>query len=225
MVITPASTPAAPQRENDEAAAAEMASRIASGPGFWTGWLAELDRQGLLEDLLADDVIARALREAPWAHRYDRVLTAKMTVICVLVACLFPGAGYDTVLATAFGLPGLRSVPGAEVPSGSAFSQARKLLGEQVSSAVSSSTTIAAGSPKRARMNRCSATSAAVQSQACSASSACIRRGVACPDRSASCQHDLRSPGSASSAPIYANAASRDLACANTGASRPRSSP
>jgi hypothetical protein len=60
------------------------------------------------------------------------VLTAKMTVICVLVACLFPGAGYDSVLATAFGLPGLRSVPGAEIPSGSAFSQARKLLGEQV---------------------------------------------------------------------------------------------
>jgi hypothetical protein len=38
-------------------------------------------------------------------------------------------------------------------------------------------------------------------------------------------QHDLRSPGSASSAPIYANAVSRDLACANTGASRPHSSP
>ena len=30
-----------------------------------------------------------------------------MTVICVQVACLFYGAGYDTVLATAFGLPGL----------------------------------------------------------------------------------------------------------------------
>jgi len=109
-----------------------MAARIASGPGFWTDWLAELDRQGLLEELLAEDVIARALREAPPGHKYDRVLTAKMTVICVLVACLFAGAGYDTVLATAFGLPGLRSVPGAEIPSGSAFSQARKLLGEQV---------------------------------------------------------------------------------------------
>ena len=36
------------------------------------------------------------------------------------------------MLTTAFGLPGLRSVPGAEIPSGSAFSQARKLLGEQV---------------------------------------------------------------------------------------------
>jgi hypothetical protein len=109
-----------------------MAARVASGPGFWTEWLAELDRRGLLEELLADDVIARALREAPSGHKYDRVLTAKMTVICVLVACLFPGAGYDSVLATAFGLPGLRFVPGAEIPSGSAFSQARKLLGEQV---------------------------------------------------------------------------------------------
>ena len=76
-------------------------------------------------------MIARALREALSGHKYDRVLTAKMTVICVLVACLFPGAGYDTVLATAFGLPGLKPRPGAEVPSGSAFSQARKLLGEQ----------------------------------------------------------------------------------------------
>jgi hypothetical protein len=129
MVIAPASTPAAPQRDNEKAA--EMAARVASGPGFWTEWLAELDRQGLLEGLLGDGVIARALREAPSGHKYDRVLTAKMTVICVLVACLFPGAGYDTVLATAFGLPGLKPRPGAEVPSGSAFSQARKLLGEQ----------------------------------------------------------------------------------------------
>ena len=43
-----------------------------------------------------------------------------------------PGAGYDSVLATAFGLPGLRRGPGAEIPTGAAFSQARKLLGEQV---------------------------------------------------------------------------------------------
>jgi hypothetical protein len=131
MVIAPASTQSAPQRDNDDEAAG-MAARIASGPGFWTEWLADLDRQGLLEGLLAEDVIARALREAPPGHKYDRVLTAKMTVICVLVACLFPGAGYDSVLATAFGLPGLRRLPGAEIPSGSAFSQARKLLGEQV---------------------------------------------------------------------------------------------
>ena len=130
MVIAPASTPAAAHRDND--GAAEIAARVASGPGFWTEWLAELGRPGLLEELLADGVIARALREAPPGHKYDRVLTAKMTVVCVLVACLFPGAGYDAVLATAFGLPGLRSGPGADIPSGSAFSQARKLLGEQV---------------------------------------------------------------------------------------------
>ena len=77
-------------------------------------------------------MIARALAEAPAGHRYDRTLTAKMTVVCVLVACLFPGAGYDSVLATAFGLPGLNLKPGTEVPTGPALSQARKLLGEQV---------------------------------------------------------------------------------------------
>src|SRR5229473_5650613 len=130
MVITPASTsPALPE---DDGRAAEIAARVASGPGFWTEWLAELEREGLLEALLAEDVIARALREAPTGHRYDRVLDAKMTVICVLVACLFPGAGYDTVLATAFGLPGLKLRPGAGTPTGPALSQARKLLGEQV---------------------------------------------------------------------------------------------
>src|SRR5436305_9165157 len=129
MVLTPASTsPALPEDER----AAEIAAGVASGPGFWTGWLAELGREGLLETLMAQDVIARALREAPTGHKYDRVLDAKMTVICVLVACLFPGAGYDGVLATAFGLPGLHLRPGAEVPTGAAFSQARRLLGEQV---------------------------------------------------------------------------------------------
>jgi len=55
-----------------------------------------------------------------------------MTVTCVLVACLFPGAGYDTALATAFGLPGLHLKPGTDVPAGPAFSKARKLLGEHV---------------------------------------------------------------------------------------------
>ena len=114
-----------------EAVLGDAAARVASGPGFWMGWLAELDRTGLLEELLAGDVIARALREAPAGHKYERVLTAKMTAVCVLVACLFPRDGYDAVLARAFGLPGLRFRPGTAVPAGSAFSQARKLLGEQ----------------------------------------------------------------------------------------------
>jgi hypothetical protein len=124
------SIPPVPSGQED-AVPDDLAARVASGPGFWTEWLGELDRRGLLEELLAEDVIARALLEAPTGHRYDRVLTAKMTVVCVLVACLFPGDGYDAVLARAFGLPGLRFKPGAEVPAGSAFSQARRLLGEQ----------------------------------------------------------------------------------------------
>ena len=93
MVVTPPSIPPAPRAEDVAGPDAELAARVASGPGFWTEWLAELDRRGLLEELLAGDVIARALREAPAGHKYDRVLTAKMTVICVLVACLFPGRG------------------------------------------------------------------------------------------------------------------------------------
>jgi hypothetical protein len=129
MVITPASTSSAPQGDDGEAAG--IAARVASGPGFWTEWLAEPGREGLLEALLAEDVIARALREAPTGHKYDRVLDAKMTVICVLVGCLFPGAGYDGVLAATFGLPGLKLKPGAGTPTGPALSQARKLLGEQ----------------------------------------------------------------------------------------------
>jgi hypothetical protein len=132
MSVTPSSIQLAQPGEEDAVPDAELPARIASGPGFWTDWLAELDRQGLLEELLASGVIARALAEAPAGHRYDRTLTAKMTIVCVLVACLFPGAGYDSVLATASGLPGLNLKPGTGTPTGAAFSQARKLLGEQV---------------------------------------------------------------------------------------------
>lgn len=111
----------------------DIAARVAAGPGFWTEWLSELSRAGLLEALLADGAVDRALREAPGGHRYDRVLNAKMTLICVLVACLFPGEGYDRVLARTFGMPGLRFRPdGGKAPTASAFSQARKLLGEHV---------------------------------------------------------------------------------------------
>lgn len=110
-----------------------LAARVAADPGFWAEWLSELSRTGLLEALLADEAVSRALREAPAGHQCDRVLNAKMTLVCVLVACLFPGGSYDKVLALAFGLPGPRFRPPWEkVPTGSAFSQARKLLGEQV---------------------------------------------------------------------------------------------
>ena len=122
-----------PSCDPGAAGGGDVAARVAAGPGFWTEWLSELSRQGLLEELLASGTVGRALREAPTGHRYDRALNAKMTFVCVLVACLFPSEGYDKVLALAFGLPGLRFRPPWEkAPSGSAFSQARKLLGEHV---------------------------------------------------------------------------------------------
>jgi hypothetical protein len=111
---------------------AGLASRVLSGPGLWTGWLDELDRRGLLEGLLADGVIDEAIASAPHDHQLDRALNAKMTVICLIVGCLFPGGGYDSVLATAFRLPGLPVKPGTPVPTGPALSKARALLGEHV---------------------------------------------------------------------------------------------
>jgi hypothetical protein len=126
----PSDLPSADSVSPDVPVPAPAAARIAAGPGFWTEWLSGLSREGLLEALLADGVIARALREAPTRHRYDSALDAKMTVVCVLVACLFPEKGYDGVLAKAFGLPGLRCRPG-KAPAGSALSQARARLGEQ----------------------------------------------------------------------------------------------
>ena len=101
---------------------AGLAGRVLCGPGLWLwlDWLDKLQRASLLEELLADDVIARALEEAPHRHAYDRTLTARVTVICLLVACMFPGAGYDMALAAAFGLPGLSLKPGTAVPSGPA---------------------------------------------------------------------------------------------------------
>lgn len=56
-----------------------------------------------------------------------------MTAVFVLVACLFPGDGHDAVLDKASELRGQRSKPGTQVPAGNAFSQARRLLGEQAS--------------------------------------------------------------------------------------------
>ena len=61
MVIALASIPPAPPKKMNPGLGDGRPD--ASGPGFWTEWLAELDRQGLLEELLAEDVIARALRE------------------------------------------------------------------------------------------------------------------------------------------------------------------
>jgi len=107
----------------------ELAARVAAGPAFWPDWVDDLDRSGLLEELPGRDAIGRALAEAPGAHRYEPTLNAKMTLVCVLAGCLFPGEGYDQVLARASGIPGLRFWPGP-VPAASALSQARERLGE-----------------------------------------------------------------------------------------------
>src|SRR5271165_236507 len=111
---------------------ADLASRVLSGPGLWTNWLEELDRRGLIGDLLAERVIEEAVATAPHGHQLDRVLNAKTTLICVLAGCLFPGEGYDTTLRITFGLPGLGVKPGTGVPTGPALSKARVLLGERV---------------------------------------------------------------------------------------------
>jgi transposase IS4-like protein len=119
-------------REGPGSACPELAERVLSGPGLWLERLEELGRESLLEELLADGAVTRALEEAPHGQAYDRTLTGKMTVTCMLVACLFPGQGYDMVLATAFGLPGLGLKPGTQVPTGPALSKARVRLGELV---------------------------------------------------------------------------------------------
>jgi hypothetical protein len=64
MFVMPTSALVQP-REQDAGPYAGRPARIASGPGFWTDWLTELDRQGLLEELLASGMIARALADAP----------------------------------------------------------------------------------------------------------------------------------------------------------------
>ena len=117
----------------------ELPARIAAGPAFWTDWIDELDRAGLLEELLGRDAIERALGEAPGACKYESALNAKMPLVCVLVGCLFPGEGYDQVLARAFCIPGLRFWPGP-IPTASALSQARERLGSTPSAACSRST-------------------------------------------------------------------------------------
>src|SRR6266851_3684371 len=118
--------------EEESRLRADLASRVLSGPGLWTDWLDDLDRRGLIEELLADGVIDQAVAAAPHGHQLDRALNAKSTVLCVLAGCLFPGEGYDGILRIAFGLPGLGLKPGTKVPAGPGLSKARVLSGEQV---------------------------------------------------------------------------------------------
>jgi Transposase DDE domain/Insertion element 4 transposase N-terminal len=110
-----------------------LAARVAAGPGMRDDedWLAELRREGLIGELLASGTIGRAAAEGGHGHRLERALTAEMTLLCLAAGALFPGQGYDMILARAFSMPGTRVRPGTPVPTGPAFSQARTRLGEQ----------------------------------------------------------------------------------------------
>jgi Transposase DDE domain/Insertion element 4 transposase N-terminal len=110
-----------------------LAARVAAGPGMWDdeGWLAELRRDGLIGELLASGTIGQAAAEGGHGHRLERALTAEMTLLCLAAGALFPGQGYDMILARAFSMPGTRVRPVTPVPTGPAFSQARTRLGEQ----------------------------------------------------------------------------------------------
>ena len=72
MLITPSSIPPAQPGDDDAIGGAGLAGRVLCGPGLWLDWLEKLQRASLLEELLADDVIARALEEAAHRHAYDR---------------------------------------------------------------------------------------------------------------------------------------------------------
>ena len=128
----PVAVPSAvPAGQDDEGAA--LAARVAAGPGLWEdeAWLGELRRDGLVAELLAAGVIERAVAGGGHGCRLERALTAAVTLLCVITACLFTGQGYDLVLARAFRMPGARVRPGTPVPTGPAFSRARARLGEE----------------------------------------------------------------------------------------------
>jgi hypothetical protein len=134
MILSRTSTVPAGQAR-DEApggAAGGLLSQVAAGPGFWEDLLGELRREGLIAELLADGVIATAVAKAGHGHKLDRALTAEVTAMCVITGALFPGQGYDMILARTFGMPGVPVKPGTVTPSGPALSKARVLLGEQV---------------------------------------------------------------------------------------------
>ncbi|MGH3406746.1 MAG: IS4 family transposase [Mycobacterium sp.] len=134
MVISRASTVLAGHGEGETPTAetAGLLAQAAAGPGFWEDLLGELRRAGLIAELLADGVIAKAVAQAEHGHKLDRALTAEVTAMAVIVAALFPDQGYDLVLARTFAMPGVPVKPGTVTPSGPALSKARVLLGEQV---------------------------------------------------------------------------------------------
>jgi hypothetical protein len=133
MVVPAPSAVSAGQGDGPGPGSESLAARVAAGPGLWDDedWLAELRRDGLVGELLAAGTIGRAAAEGGHGHRLERALTAEMTLLSLVTGALFPGQGYDMVLARAFSMPGTRVRPGTPVPTGPAFSQGRARLGEQ----------------------------------------------------------------------------------------------
>ena len=131
-VSSPQASPADAGAGEEDRLRADMAARVASGPGLWLEEPESLDRPALLERLLAGGVIDEAVATAPHGHQLDRALNAKTTLLCLLTGCLFTGQGYDQVLRTAFAMPGLGVKPGTPVPGGPVLSKARALSGEHV---------------------------------------------------------------------------------------------
>ncbi|MGH3238590.1 MAG: IS4 family transposase, partial [Streptosporangiaceae bacterium] len=132
MVLPSASAVPAGQDEGEAVPDASLLAQAAAGPGFWEDLPGELRRAGLIAELLADGAIAAAVAQAEHGHKLDRALTAEVTAMCVITGALFPGQGYDLVLARTFAMPGLPVKPGTVTPSGPALSKARALPGEQV---------------------------------------------------------------------------------------------
>ena len=66
-------------------------------------------------------MIAGAVAGAEHGHRLDRALTAEVTALCVITGALFPDQGYDMILATVFGMPGVPVKPGTVTPTGPAL--------------------------------------------------------------------------------------------------------
>ncbi len=132
LVPVPSAVPAG-HGDDPLAGSAALAARVAAGPGLWDDedWLAELRRDGLIGGLLAAGTIGQAAAEGGHGHRLERALTAEMTLLSLVTSALFPGQGYDMVLARSFSMPGARVRPGTPVPTGPAFSQGRARLGEQ----------------------------------------------------------------------------------------------
>ena len=81
LMPSPLAVPAAAAEAEDGQSRlqAGLASRILSGPGLRPDWLEEIDRRGLVEELLAEGITDQAVATAPHGHQLDRALNAKTT--------------------------------------------------------------------------------------------------------------------------------------------------